>query len=226
MKLNHLAIIMDGNRRWAISNNLPSYQGHQKGAENLWNIINDIDNYSFKYLTVFVFSTENWKRSKTEITFLMELLNQFLDDTISKIRNENIKIRFIGDLSIFSKKIQKKLDFIINETFNNTGVTISLALNYGGRTDILLAIKKILKSKTTLKNFNEHDFKKYTHNADLPYPDLLIRTGGEMRLSNFLLWDLAYTELMFVDKMWPEFDKNVLDNCILTYSKRVRNYGV
>ena len=134
MKINHLAIIMDGNRRWAVSNNLPSYQGHQKGAENLWNIINDIDNYSLKYLTVFVFSTENWKRSKTEITFLMELLNQFLDDTISKIRNENIKIRFIGDLSIFSKKIQKKLDFIINETFNNTGVIISLALNYGGRT--------------------------------------------------------------------------------------------
>ena len=226
MKINHLAIIMDGNRRWAVSNNLPSYQGHQKGAENLWNIINDIDNYSLKYLTVFVFSTENWKRSKTEITFLMELLNQFLDDAISKIRNENIKIRFIGDLSIFSKKIKKKLDFIINETFNNTGVTISLALNYGGRTDIVLAIKKILKSKTTLENFNEHDFKKYTHNADLPYPDLLIRTGGEKRLSNFLLWDLAYTELMFVDKMWPDFDKATLDNCLITFDRRVRNYGV
>ena len=226
MKINHLAIIMDGNRRWAVSNNLPSYQGHQKGAENLWNIINDIDNYSLKYLTVFVFSTENWKRSKTEITFLMELLNQFLDDTISKIRNENIKIRFIGDLSIFSKKIQKKLDFIINETFNNTGVTISLALNYGGRTEILIAIKKILKIKTTLKNFNEHDFQKYTHNADLPYPDLLIRTGGEMRLSNFLLWDLAYTELMFVDKMWPDFDKAMLDKCLIKFDRRVRNYGV
>lgn len=226
MKINHLAIIMDGNRRWAVSNNLPSYQGHQKGAENLWNIINDIDNYSLKYLTVFVFSTENWKRSKTEITFLMELLNQFLDDTILKIRDENIKIRFIGDLSIFSKKIQKKLDFIINETFNNTGVTISLALNYGGRNDILLAIEKILKSKPTLESFNEHDFKKYTHNADLPYPDLLIRTGGEMRLSNFLLWDLAYTELMFVDKMWPDFDKATLDNCLITFDRRVRNYGV
>ena len=225
MKINHLAIIMDGNRRWAVANSLPSYQGHQKGAENLWNIINDIDNYSLKYLTVFVFSTENWKRSNTEITFLMELLNQFLDDAISKIRNENIKIRFIGDLSIFSKKIQKKLDFIINETFNNTGVTISLALNYGGRTDIVLAIKKILKSKTTLENFNEHDFKKYTHNADLPYPDLLIRTGGEMRLSNFLLWDLAYTELIFVDKMWPDFDNASLDNCLITFDRRVRKYG-
>lgn len=226
MKLNHLAIIMDGNRRWAVSNNLPVYQGHHKGAEVLWDIINYIDNYSLKYLTVFVFSTENWKRTKNEISFLMKLLNQFLDKTISKIKNENIKIRFIGDLSVFSKKIQEKLNFVINETSNNTGATINLALNYGGRSDIIFAINKILKSKPNIENFNENDFKKFTLNDNIPYPDLLIRTGGEMRLSNFLLWDLAYTELIFIDKMWPEFDKNVLDNCILTYSKRVRNYGV
>ena len=130
------------------------------------------------------------------------------------------------DLSVFSKKIQEKLNFIIIETSNNTGVTINLALNYGGRSDIIFAINKILKSKLNLDNFNENDFKKFTLNDNIPYPDLLIRTGGEMRLSNFLLWDLAYTELIFIDKMWPEFDKNVLDNCILTYSKRVRNYGV
>ena len=136
MKINHLAIIMDGNRRWAVANNLPSYQGHQKGAENLWNIINDIDNYSLKYLTVFVLSTENWKRSKKEIILLMELLNKFLDDTISKIKNNKFKIRFIGDLSVFSKKIQKKLDFIINETFNNTG-----AVSY---THLTLPTKRIV----------------------------------------------------------------------------------
>ena len=226
MKLNHLAIIMDGNRRWAVSNNLPVYQGHHKGAEVLWDIINYIDNYSLKYLTVFVFSTENWKRTKNEITFLMKLLNQFLDKTISKIKNENIKIRFIGNLSVFSNKIQEKLNFVINETSNNTGATINLALNYGGRFDIISAINKILKSKPNLENFNENDFKKFTLNDNIPYPDLLIRTGGEMRLSNFLLWDLAYTELIFIDKMWPDFVKNVLDNCINTYSKRVRNYGV
>ena len=226
MKLNHLAIIMDGNRRWAVSNNLPVYQGHHKGAEVLWDIINDIENYSLNYLTVFVFSTENWKRTKNEITFLMKLLNQFLDKTISKIKNENIKIRFIGDLSVFSKKIQEKLDFIINKTCNNTGATISLALNYGGRSDIIFAFNKMLKSKINLENISENDFKKFTLNNNIPYPDLLIRTGGEMRLSNFLLWDLAYTELIFVDKMWPEFDKTILDNCVLTYSKRVRNYGV
>ena len=217
---------MDGNRRWAVSNNLPVYQGHHKGAEVLWDIINYIDNYSLKYLTVFVFSTENWKRTKNEITFLMKLLNQFLDKTISKIKNENIIIRFIGNLSVFSNKIQEKLNFVINETSNNTGATINLALNYGGRFDIISAINKILKSKPNLENFNENDFKKFTLNDNIPYPDLLIRTGGEMRLSNFLLWDLAYTELIFIDKMWPEFDKKTLDNCILTYSQRVRNYGV
>ena len=225
MKLNHLAIIMDGNRRWAVSNNLPSYRGHQKGAENLWNFINQIDNYSFKYWTVFVFSTENWKRSKKEITFLMELLNQFLDDTISKIQNKNIRIRFIGDLSIFSEKIKNKIYFISNETSKNTAVTISLALNYGGRSDIILGIKKILKNKKEFKNIEEDDFKNFTMNGNLPYPDLLIRTGGEKRLSNFLLWDLAYTELMFIDKMWPDFNKLTLDKCILSFNKRVRNYG-
>jgi len=226
MKLNHLAIIMDGNRRWAVSNNLPIYQGHHKGAEVLWDIINYIENYSLKYLTVFVFSTENWKRTKNEISFLMKLLNQFLDKIISKIKSNNIKIRCIGDLSVFSKKIQEKINFVINESSNNTGPTINLALNYGGRFDIIFAINKILKSKIDIENLKENDFKKYTLNNDIPYPDLLIRTGGEMRLSNFLLWDLAYTELIFIDKMWPEFDKSVLDNCILTYCKRVRNYGV
>ena len=226
MKLNHLAIIMDGNRRWATSKNLPSYQGHKKGAENLWNFINYVDEFSFKYLTLFVFSTENWNRSKKEITFLMELLNQFLDDTISKIKKENIRVRFIGDLSVFSKKIQNKLYFINNETSNNKGVIINLALNYGGRSEIIFAINKILKNKHLLQNIEENEFKNFTFNGGFPYPDLLIRTGGEHRLSNFLLWDLAYTELMFIDKLWPDFDKVTLDQCIFTFNKRVRNYGV
>ena len=121
---------------------------------------------------------------------------------------------------------REKLNFVINETSNNTGATINLALNYGGRFDIISAINKILKSKPNLENFNENDFKKFTYNGDLPYPDLLIRTGGEKRLSNFLLWDLAYTELMFIDQMWPDFNSLILDKCIHTFNKRVRNYGV
>ena len=127
---------------------------------------------------------------------------------------------------MFSEKIQNKFYFINNATSNNTGVTITLALNYGGRSDIILALNKILKNNTFSEIIEEHDFKKFTSNADLPYPDLLIRTGGEKRLSNFLLWDLAYTELMFVDQMWPDFNNFILDKCIHTFNKRVRNYGV
>ena len=225
MKLDHIAIIMDGNRRWATAKNLPSYEGHKKGAENLWNIINNIKDFKLKFLTVFVFSTENWKRSKREISFLMSLLNQFLDQTISKINENSFRVRFIGDLSAFEKKIKDKIEIIQKDSQSNKGIVITLALNYGGRLDIISAINKILIHNKNFKPINEKDFKKYTLNKDLPDPDLLIRTGGEMRLSNFLLWDLAYTELMFVPQMWPDFDKLILEDCILDYSKRTRKYG-
>ena len=225
MKLDHLAIIMDGNRRWANANNLPSYEGHKKGAENLWNIINNIQEFKLKFLTVFVFSTENWKRSKREISFLMKLLYQFLEDTISKITENNFRVRFIGDLSPFDKKIKDKIEIIQNKSQLHKGVVITLALNYGGRLDIISAINKILFQNKKFIPIDENEFKKYTLNKDLPDPDLLIRTGGEMRLSNFLLWDLAYTELMFIPQMWPDFDKSILENCILDYSKRTRKYG-
>ena len=225
MKLDHLAIIMDGNRRWANTNNLPSYEGHKKGAENLWNIINNIEKFRLKFLTVFVFSTENWKRSRREISFLMSLLNSFLDQTISKINKNNFKIRFIGDLSPFEKKIKDKIDIIQNNSQSKKGIVITLALNYGGRLDIISAINEILIQKKNFKPISEDEFKNYTLNKDLPDPDLLIRTGGEMRLSNFLLWDLAYTELMFIPQMWPDFDQLILENCILNFLKRTRKYG-
>ena len=216
---------MDGNRRWAHANNLPSYEGHRKGAENLWDIINNIQNLKLSFLTVFVFSTENWRRSNTEISFLMKLLNQFLNHTIKKINENNFKIRFIGDLEPFEKKVKDKINFITKSTDVNKGVVITLALNYGGRFDIISAINKILLNYNKLKQIEEIDFKNYTMNKDLPDPDLLIRTGGEMRLSNFLLWDLAYTELIFVPEMWPDFDKLMLQNCIKDYTKRIRKYG-
>ena len=225
MKLEHLAIIMDGNRRWAKANNLPSYEGHRKGAENLWDIINFVQNLKLKFLTVFVFSTENWKRSSKEITFLMKLLNQFLDQTIIKINENNFRVRFIGDLFPFEKKIKDKIDIIHKSTSLNKGAVITLALNYGGRLDIVSAINQILIENKHTRVINENDFKKYTLNRDLPDPDLLIRTGGEMRLSNFLLWDLAYTELMFVPNMWPDFSKLMLESCIEKYAKRTRKYG-
>jgi len=225
MELNHLAIIMDGNRRWAVLNNRPSYEGHRFGADNLWRIIKDIDKYSINYLTVFVFSTENWKRSQKEILFLLALLEKFLNDLESKIEDNNYKIRFIGDFSKFSKKIQKKILYINNITYKKPGMTITLALNYGGRYDIVCAINNILKNSDKLKHIKQEDFKDFTLNARIPDPDLLIRTGGEKRLSNFLLWDLAYTELIFLPDFWPDFNKSLLDKCLKDYSKRTRKYG-
>ena len=225
MELNHLAIIMDGNRRWAVLNNRPSYEGHRFGAENLWKVIKDIDNYHINYLTLFVFSTENWKRSKKEILFLLALLEKFLDDLESKIEDNNYKIRFIGDFSEFSKKIQQKILHINKITYKKPGMTITLALNYGGRYDIVCAINNILKNSDKQNYIKQEDFKDFTFNASIPDPDLLIRTGGEKRLSNFLLWDLAYTELIFLPDFWPDFNKSLLDKCLKDYSKRTRKYG-
>ena len=225
MELNHLAIIMDGNRRWAVLNNRPSYEGHRFGADNLWKVIKDIDNYSINYLTLFVFSTENWKRSQKEILFLLTLLEKFVDDLESKIEDYNYKIRFIGDFSEFSKKIQQKILHINKITYKKPGMTITLALNYGGRYDIVCAINNILKNSDKLNHIKQEDFKGFTLNASIPDPDLLIRTGGEKRLSNFLLWDLAYTELIFLPDFWPDFNKSLLDKCLKDYSKRKRKYG-
>ena len=225
MELNHLAIIMDGNRRWALLNNRPSYEGHRFGADNLWKVIKDIDNYSINYLTLFVFSTENWKRSQKEILFLLALLEKFLDDLESKVEDYSYKIRFIGDFSEFSKKIQQKILHINKITYKKSGMTITLALNYGGRYDIVCAINNILKKSDKLNHIKQEDFKDFTFNASIPDPDLLIRTGGEKRLSNFLLWDLAYTELIFLPDFWPDFNKSLLDKCLKDYSKRARKYG-
>jgi undecaprenyl diphosphate synthase len=225
MSIKHLAIIMDGNRRWALSRNLKSYEGHIKGANNLFNIIEAVNKNKIDFLTVFVFSTENWKRSKTEISFLMNLLIKFLDDTIQKINSNDYKVRFIGNLVPFKKNIIKKINFIQDNTSNNKGITITIALNFGGRYDIINATNKILNTQPRLKLIDEEKFKNFTFNNCIPDPDLLIRTGGEMRLSNFLLWDLAYTELMFLPQMWPEFDEQILDECIMNYNNRIRKYG-
>ena len=225
MSIKHLAIIMDGNRRWALSRNLKSYEGHIKGANNLFNIIEAVNKNKIDFLTVFVFSTENWKRSKTEISFLMDLLVKFLDDTIQKISSNDYKVRFIGNLVPFKKNIIKKINFIQDNTSNNKGITITIALNFGGRYDIINATNKILNTQPRLKLIDEENFKNFTFNNYIPEPDLLIRTGGEMRLSNFLLWDLAYTELMFLPQMWPDFNQQILDECITNYNNRIRNYG-
>ena len=228
MYLNHLAIIMDGNRRWAVSQDLNVYEGHRKGAENLWTIVHKSNELNIKYLTVFCFFTENWKRSQKEVYFLLSLLEQFLDDANLKINKYNYKIRFIGELLAFDKNIQEKISLIKENTIENKGLVITLALNYGGRYDIVNAANQFLnfnKNNSDLIKMKEIDFKEFTYNKDIPDPDLLIRTGGEIRLSNFILWDLAYTELIFLTEMWPDFSEVSLEKCILEYSKRNRKYG-
>ena len=155
----------------------------------------------------------------------MDLLVKFLDDTIQKISSNDYKVRFIGNLVPFKKNIIKKINFIQDNTSNNKGITITIALNFGGRSDIINATNKILNTQPRLKLIDEENFKNFTFNNYIPEPDLLIRTGGEMRLSNFLLWDLAYTELMFLPQMWPDFNQQILDECITNYNNRIRNYG-
>ena len=228
MDLQHLAIIMDGNRRWAKFNGLSPHEGHRMGAENLWSIVKKTNNLGIKYLTIFGFSTENWKRSSLEINFLMGLLSDFLDDSILKVKKYNFKIKFIGDLNVFDKSILEKMNLIHNDTMNNQGLVISIALNYGGRYDIIYALNQFIKlNKVNLDSItlNETNFKDFTLNKGIPDPDLLIRTGGELRLSNFLLWDLAYTELLFASEMWPDFNEESLERAVLEFSSRIRKFG-
>jgi len=228
MSLNHLAIIMDGNRRWAISKDLDLHEGHRKGAENLWIIIEKTKELNIKYLTVFGFSTENWKRPQKEVHFLLSLLEKFLDDAKLKIKKYNYKIRFIGNLLVFDKSIQNKMLIVEEITSENKELVVTIAVNYGGRNDIINTANEFIKfnkSKLDSIEIEETDFKKFALNKDIPDPDLLIRTGGEIRLSNFLLWELAYTELIFLPEMWPDFTVSSLEKSILEYSKRFRKYG-
>lgn len=224
MSPKHVAIIMDGNRRWAKSQNLSLLEGYKKGIENLYITVENFIELKIKFLTVFGFSTENWNRSALEINKLMILFDSFLDESIEKIKSKNVKIRFIGDFSKFDKNIQDKINRLSLLSENNKGLTLTLAVNYGGRSDIVNAVNKLVCDKKSNK-VDEKKFSKYIMNSDVPNPDLLIRTGSEKRLSNFLLWDLAYTELLFLNEMWPEFDMKLLKYSIKEFKKRIRNYG-
>ena len=228
MKPKHIAIIMDGNRRWAKSNNYSLLEAYERGLETLNDTINNFIKLKIKYLTVFGFSTENWSRSKKEISFLLKLFNEFLDKAISEAEENEIRIKFIGDLEVFDKKIKEKTSFLSELTNKKKKLTLTVAVNYGGRQEILIAVKKYLidhlnKNFKSLKNLN--DFEKYLFNYKFPNIDLLIRTGGEKRLSNFMLWHLAYTELIFLNQMWPDFNLNLLNSSINEFISRKRKFG-
>ncbi len=219
----HIAIIMDGNRRWAKKRNLPIGMGHKAGAETLQKVIESCIDIGIKYLTVYAFSTENWKRDAKEVSDLMNLLREYLVKLEKDNQDRNARICVIGDITKLENDLQEKINSIQEKTKNNTGLTINVALNYGGRDEILNAIKKL--SVDEIKNLTVESFNKKLYTADSPDPDLIIRTAGEQRLSNFLLWQCAYSEFWYTDVLWPDFSRNILENAISDFSKRNRKFG-
>lgn len=226
---NHIAIIMDGNRRWATARNLDKKLGHKEGAKTLENIVRYANKIGLKYITVYAFSTENWKRSEEEIGALMLLLQNYLDDFSKKADTENIKIKVLGEINKLNAGLQKSINNAIERTKNNTGTTLNIAFNYGGRNELVNAVKKIsLNIKNGDINIDDIDEQLIENNlytSGMPDPDLLIRTSGEMRLSNFLPWQLVYTEFYFIQKHWPDFTEKDLDEAIIEYNKRNRKFG-
>lgn len=223
----HIAIIMDGNGRWAKIRNENRIQGHIKAKKSVRESIEFCVEKKIKYLTLFAFSTENWKRPKLEVQALMNLLNNVISDELNNLKNQNIKLKVIGDLSPLPKKTKESLELAINETSKNKGLCLILAINYSGKWDIFNATKKILetKQKLDLANFNEKVFEKNLSTCNIPDPELIIRTSGEERISNFYLWQAAYSELYFTDILWPDFNKNELNNAIFEFKKRNRRFG-
>ena len=221
--IKHIAIIMDGNRRWAKERNLPSAMGHKKGVDALKATMRAFDDFGIKYLTVYAFSTENWKRKPEEVNFLMDLLGQTLKNELNEMNENNVVISFIGDTTKLSDKLQKILHNAVETTKNNSGVHLQIAFNYGSRDEIVHAVKNIVSEGIT--DITEETISNHLYTKNIPDPDLLIRTGGEMRISNYLLWQIAYSEFIVVPEFWPEFDKDKLAKCIKEYNNRNRRFG-
>ena len=224
----HVAIIMDGNRRWAKKNNLNTPQGHKEGAENLKRIAKFANKIGIKYLTVYAFSTENWKRSQEEVGAIMKLLKFYLLDFFNW-SDENIKINVLGKIAELPKDLKDQIHKIEEKTKNNTGLVLNICFNYGGRDEIVTATKniaqKVLDGELKIEDINEKLFSNYLYTANQPDPDLLIRTSGEERISNFLPWQISYSEFVFTDKFWPEYDEQEFLNSIQIYQKRTRRFG-
>ena len=225
----HIAIIMDGNRRWAKARGMLANYGHKEGAKTLEKIVRYCNKIGLEYITVYAFSTENWKRAEDEVKGLMKLLQSYLDEYAKRANTENIKVKILGDISALSEGMQKSILRCMERTKNNTGITFNIALNYGGRDEIIKAIKNISQDvkndKIQIEEITQETISKNLYTKDDPDPDLLIRTSGEKRLSNFLLWQLAYTEFLFIDKNWPEFQEEDIDKAIIEYQKRNRKFG-
>lgn len=227
--LKHVAIIMDGNRRWAKENGLPSALGHKKGVESLKTAVKSCHKFGIKYLTVYAFSTENWNRNPEEVNFLMDLLAHTIKNELNELYENQVVIKFIGDLTKLNKKLQRILNDTMEKTKNNTGVNLQIAFNYGSRNEMVRAVKKIsqrvLNNELLLDEISENTISDALYTSNIPDPDLLIRTGGEMRVSNYLLWQIAYAELLITPQFWPEFDEKSMSDAILEFNRRQRRYG-
>ena len=225
----HIAIIMDGNRRWAKNKGLPVSLGHKEGAKTLEKIVRYAKSIGIKYITVYAFSTENWKRSEEEVSTLMNLILNYLESYSKRANSENIKVNILGSRQGLSEKMADLIDKCMERTKNNTGITFNIALNYGGRDEIVKAVKniaqKVKENEINIEDITEQTISDNLYTQNQPDPDLLIRTSGEIRLSNFLPWQLVYTEFVFVEKNWPDFNEKDLDEAIEIYQKRNRKFG-
>ena len=225
----HIAIIMDGNRRWARNKGLPVALGHKEGAKTLEKIVRYAKNIGIKYITVYAFSTENWKRSEEEVSTLMNLMMNYLESYSKRADSENIKVQILGNRQGLSDKMNDLIEKCMERTKDNTGITFNIALNYGGRDEILGAVKniaeKLQNNEMKIEDITEQTISDNLYTKGQPDPDLLIRTSGEIRLSNFLPWQLVYSEFVFVDKNWPDFSEKDLNEAIEEYQKRNRKFG-
>ena len=225
----HIAIIMDGNRRWARAKGKSASFGHKEGAKTLEKIVRYANKIGLEHITVYAFSTENWKRAEDEVKALMMLLQNYLDEYSKRADTENIKVKILGDITALSEGMQKSIKKCMERTKDNTGITFNIALNYGGRDEILGAVKniaeKIQNNEMKIEDITEQTISDNLYTKGQPDPDLLIRTSGEIRLSNFLPWQLVYSEFVFVDKNWPDFSEKDLDEAIEEYQKRNRKFG-
>ncbi len=223
---NHIAIIMDGNGRWARKRFLPRIAGHKRGVEVVRDVVKKCVQLDIKYLTLFAFSSENWRRPEAEVSFLMGLFMDALKREVVKLHENNIRLILIGDRSRFSDELVQQIEASESLTKDNTGLTLTVAANYGGRWDLLQAMNKMVATHhEAQKHFEEEDLASFLSMHYAPEPDLFIRTGGEKRVSNFLLWQLAYTEFYFTDTLWPDFDEAAFDRAMTSYQERERRFG-
>ena len=222
---HHIAIIMDGNRRWAREHRFDVLKGHSQGSNTLKEIAEHAQKIGVDYLTVFAFSTENWRRPQREVNALIELMRRFLMQDLESLISDNVRLRIIGDLAPFDRDLRALFEDAVKQTSTNTGLQLTVAINYGGKQDLMQAMQKVASENPDLKEISEEDLKSALQTSDLPEIDLLIRTGGEYRLSNFILWDSAYAELYFSEKYWPDFTGADLDEAIDNFANRQRRFG-